>query len=93
MKWKWHHRVFAALAVVPLCIFVGRLWPNQGSYTFHAFGSEVGFARIKNTEFLVWRGELLSFPFTSILITVMFVSVAVAIAITWRHFMSRRSDA
>jgi hypothetical protein len=36
---------------------------------------------------------LLSFPFSSILITVILVSVAVAIAITWRHFRSRRSDA
>jgi hypothetical protein len=92
MTLKWHHKAFAALAVVPICFFMVRLLPNQRERTFHIFGSEVGFAHIKNTEFLVWGGELVRFPFDSILITIIFVSVAAAIVITWCHLMSRRVD-
>lgn len=91
MKWQWHHRALAALAIPPLCILFMRLWPDQGRRAFHAFGTEFGFERIKSNDFLVWQGELVGFP-DWILMAAIFVSTGVAIAIACHHFWSTRVD-
>ena len=91
-KRPWHLRALAALVVAVLCIFIGQLSGIEGRHTFQLFGSEVGFARIKASPFVVWGGELFRFPFDWVLLLIALVATAVSIAITWDHLSLKRGN-
>jgi hypothetical protein len=91
MNKHWHYQASAALAVVFLCMFLSWLTGDDGRHTYELFGAQFGIARSKHLAFVVWRGELLKFPFDRTLFIVAFVAMGAALAITWHHFRTRRS--
>ena len=85
--------VFAALAVALWCLLMRWLLAGQGYFTLSVFGSQYGLARLKSFTFAVVHDRLIEFPYDLVFFGVGVASCLFAVAIAWRHFRLRRTDA
>jgi hypothetical protein len=93
MKTGWYIKAFGALGIAVLCLGLQYSLRDQGYSTVRLFGGDFGFARLKSFTFLVWRGDLLEFPFDAVVFLLAAACTVLAMVVACRHFTLRSTNA